>query len=128
MCLFTCAGGWSRAGWFLLAIAPLCCCWSKAAWLTWRALYPCPACRSDPNDPEYIARKNGEEQDGKLRKVAVNVLKKGYSVVTRSKRKLPAQEGAQGQEAELSQANAGAREAQEATEEFGQGRALQAGR
>jgi hypothetical protein len=32
---------------------------------------------SDPNDPEYQARKRGEKQDGKLRKVLANCLKKG---------------------------------------------------
>ncbi len=41
---------------------------------------------SDPDDPEYQARKRGEEQDGKLRKVAANVLKKAASKIMGEKK------------------------------------------
>ena len=37
---------------------------------------------SDPNDAEYQARKRGEKQDGKLRKILVNAAKKGVTAVS----------------------------------------------
>ena len=37
---------------------------------------------SDPNDAEYQARKRGEKQDGKLRKILVNAAKKGVNAVS----------------------------------------------